>query len=141
MAALTITVANVRVVSNTTPVIVTAGEALTQGMAVYRDASTGKWYKTDATDTDKDQVEGVALTPADADGDQFVLVQTVGAVVDIGATTVKGTVYYAGATAAGSWNPASDLATPAAVLPGLLAEDTAGTCSLILFNAATPVIL
>lgn len=141
MAALSITAGNVRVVGNTTCPTVQAGEAITQGQAVWR-ASSGKWYLTDADDTAEDAVEGIAVTPADADGDYFVVCTTQGARVDIGATTVKGTVYFAGAnTTPGSLSPFADLGASDAVLPALVAEDTAGICSLILHNPSTPIIL
>lgn len=137
MAALSITAANVRLISNTRTKTVVAGEAITQGQPIY--LSAGKYYLSDADDTDKDQVHAIALTPADADGDQIVIVDTVGAIVDIGATTAKG-MYYVGATA-GAWNPAGDLTTNWAVVPGLYASDTSGTCELVLYNATTPAIL
>jgi hypothetical protein len=141
MAALTITAANVRVVSQTTCPTVQAGEAITQGQAVFR-ASNGKYYLTDADDTAEDQVSGIAMTPADADGDYFAICSTVGARIDIGATTAKGTTYHAGAnTTPGSLSPAVDLGSGDAVLPTLVAEDTAGICSLILHNPSTPIIL
>lgn len=141
MAALSITAANVRVISQTTCPTVQAGEAITQGQAVFR-SSDGKYYLTDADDTSEDEVAGIAMTPADADGDYFAICSTIGARVDIGATTVKGTTYYAGANATpGSLSPAADLGASDAVLPTLVAEDTAGICSLILHNPSSPIIL
>lgn len=137
MAALSITAANVRLISNTRTETVTAGEAITQGQPVF--LSDSKYYLTDADDTDEDLLHGIALTPADADGDKFIVVTTAGAILDIGATTAKG-LYVPGATA-GSWHPIADATTNWAVIPGLLATDTSGTVEFCKFNATTPAIL
>lgn len=137
MAALSITAGNVTCATADAR-IGTSGEAIAAGDAIR--LSSNKWYKTDADDTDKDELQGVAITAAGAADRPFVFVNTIGASINIGATTVKGAIYYAGATA-GAWNPAGDLTTNWAVLPGLLARDTAGNCETIFYTPATDIIL
>lgn len=136
MAALSRTAANVRMISGKLKAAV-AGEALVQGDPI-RD-SGGKYYQTDANDTAKDDLTAVCISPGSADGDPIGIAKA-GDVINIGATTVKGAIYYAGATA-GSWHPAADVTTGWAVLPGLLARDTSGTCEVIIPKLTTNTIL
>ncbi len=135
MAALSITAGNVRILVGSYSSAI-SGEALANGDAVRLDA--GKWWKTDANDTAKDDLHGVCILGASG-ADLPVSIAKPGTVVNIGATTAK-VVYYAGATA-GSWHPVGDLTTGWAVLPGLLARDTSGTCEVIMPRINTNTIL
>lgn len=136
MAALSRTAANVRMVSGKIKPAI-CGEAVTQGDPIRLD--DGKYYQTDADDTAEDDLHAVCISPGSADGDPIGIAQA-GDVINIGATTVKGAIYYAGATA-GSWHPAADLTTSWAVLPGLLARDTSGNCEVIIPTINTNTIL
>lgn len=142
MAAITITAANVRPLENVDLPMREMGEAVDQGEALYRDTSTGKYYLTDATVAAKQKVEAIAMGKAAADGDFIPICTKVGARINIGATTVKGTTYVAGVNStAGSHSPQADATTGDAVLPSFIAEDTAGNVSLILHTPSTAIEL
>lgn len=136
MSALSITAGNVRIITGRYKTAV-SGEALANGDAVRLVA--GKWWKTDANDTAKDDLHGACINGASA-ADLPVSIAEPGTVINIGATTVKGAIYYAGATA-GTWHPVADVTTGWAVLPGLLARDTSGNCEVIMPTINTNTIL
>lgn len=106
MADLVITAANVAKGTPSTTSTGTAGEAITQGQALYFNTD-GKWWKAKANGTAvQAKVGGVALNAASAG--QPVVVQTSGQIT-IGATMTKGVLYYASPTAAGGIAPFADL--------------------------------
>lgn len=104
MADLSITAANVAVGSASTPTkIKQAGEAITQGMAVYKATDT-KYYKCDADALVSSVCDGIALTPANTDG-YFLLAEpssTPGvSLVNLGASLTAGLAYYISTTPGG----------------------------------------
>lgn len=109
MAAITITVGNVGIGSESTATItVQAGESITQGQPVYRSSADGKYYRADANDTAaKAEVVGIAVTAASTNG--YFLMVSEGS-MNLGATLAKGTVYCVGATV-GEIVPVADLTT------------------------------
>jgi hypothetical protein len=124
MANLTQTAANVGVGASSGRVrIVQAGEAITQGMPVYE--STSKWYQADANVQSASQATAIALTSASTDG-WIVIVETVNAYVNLGATLVVGETYVVSRTK-GAICPIGDLV--AGDYPCILG--TATTASLL----------
>jgi len=114
MADLSQTAANVAVGASTTPTRrVQAGEAITQGMPVYKSTSDSKYYKSDADTSAASICDGIALTPASTSG-YFVIAEpstTAGiSLVNLGATLTVGLEYYV-STNAGGICPIADLAT------------------------------
>lgn len=108
MANLTQTAANVGL-SGTGATIsqVQAGEAVTQGMPVYR-KSDSKYWKADANQTSEVAAAvGIALTAAAIDG-YFVMVSA--GKTDLGATLTVGETYVVSATV-GAIAPIGDLTT------------------------------
>lgn len=100
-ADLTITAGNVKVVDNDSDVErVRFGEAVTQGQAVYRKDSDGKWYKTDCDSATAEvcEVDGVVLTPASTNEYGYVVT---GGLMNVGATLTVGEIYVASDTAGG----------------------------------------
>ena len=75
-----------------------AGEAITAGQPVYRSATDGKLYRADANDTAaKADVVGIATSTAERAGG-IISYAPPGANIDVGATTVQGTIYVVSAT-------------------------------------------
>lgn len=110
MAALTITAAQVLLVSGPTKSVIFGG-AITQGQVVYFDTTSGKWKQAqcDGTVAEAGAAEyGVALS-AGSDG-QMGVVALPGAKVNLGAAAAAaaGIVYAIGATA-GAINPVADM--------------------------------
>lgn len=113
MADLVQTAANVAVGVNTSVQLVVAGEALTQGMPVYRSSLDSNYYKADADAEASAEVRGIAVTPASASGDRFVLASPksgASADVNLGATLTQGETYVV-STNAGAIAPIGDLTT------------------------------
>lgn len=113
MADLTQTAANVAVGDLTGVQLVTAGEAITQGMPVYRKSLDGYYYQTDADAADTADVAGIAVTPAGASADKFVLATNRSrgtADVNLGATLTQGETYVVSSNK-GKIAPISDLTT------------------------------
>ena len=112
MADLTQTAANVALTdtAGADTEVVQAGEAITQGMPVYQQTANSKWFQCDA---DLSQAaaaaQGIALTPAGADEDYFVVAKD-GSELDVGATLTVGESYYVSDTKGGI-KPAADLTT------------------------------
>lgn len=109
MAALTITAANVSLVSGNHDVDCVAGEAFAAGAAVSLKSSDGRWYKAQSdgtTDEAGGSDLGIALASADAAGARVSVAKT-GAIVALGAGAA-GAFYAVGATA-GAINPVADL--------------------------------
>lgn len=99
MADLTITAASVLLTSGT-KATGTAGESITAGQAVYLKASDSKLWKAQADGTAAEAIAvGIALHAAGAG--QPLSYAEPGAVINIGATTSKATVYVVSATAGG----------------------------------------
>lgn len=101
MADLTQTAGNVQLMAAGAVQVVQAGEAVTQGMPVY--VTSSKYYQAQNTSA-KDDVKGIALTPAAAD-EYFVLVSS--GKIDLGATLTVGTIYALSDTA-GAVRPETD---------------------------------
>jgi hypothetical protein len=108
MAALSQTPANVTLGSDAIVSTVVGGETITQGMPVYRDATSLKYYRADANVLAKSEAIGIAMTPCSMDGSYFVVVQRPGALVNLGATLTVGETYCVGATV-GQVVPIGDL--------------------------------
>jgi len=107
---LTITAANVTLVSGAQSTGV-AATALTPGMPVYQDSSnSNRWTKCDADATGKDACTGVTLTTADAAGQPIVVATTAGTVIGFGAILTVAEGYFVGSTA-GLINPTADITT------------------------------
>jgi len=104
MADITITAANVAVVTTSSPTVsrsYNAGEAVTAGQLVYLNTADSEWYKAQADGTALEAGSaglGVALHTS-ANG-QPLAVQTAGQIT-IGGTVVAGTEYVASDTAGG----------------------------------------
>lgn len=107
MVDLTITAANVVKGSSSSTETGVAGEAITQGEVVFKNAS-GEYVLSDADDTSLDEVGGIALNAAE-DG-QPVEVLLPGSDITIGATMTAGLPYFLSATA-GAIAPEADLTT------------------------------
>jgi len=113
MADISITAANVAMGASTTPTrVVQYGEAVTQGQPLYRNATDGKYYRTDANDgVAKAVVGGIALTPGATDAFGLIALpsSTPGAsLVNLGATLAVGEVYAVSA-AVGAIAPIGDI--------------------------------
>jgi hypothetical protein len=108
MANLSITASSVGVNSQAVPTeVVQYGATVTQGQPLY--PQSGKYYPTDANDTAlKAKATRIALTPGSTD--EYGVVATPGADVDLGATLVVGETYVVSRTA-GSICPIADLTT------------------------------
>lgn len=108
MVDLSITAANVRRTGGASPMQVRAGATITRGQAVYLNTSTGLYEVADADLTGTAEVAGIALTDGNANGD--MLIAGPGTVVNIGATTIAGTIYVL-STTGGGIAPWADLIT------------------------------
>lgn len=111
MAALSITAANVALVSGPVRGDQIAGEAFAAGAAVYLSSADSKWRKAqcDGTALEAGSEEvGIALGSADA-ANARVSIATPGAVVSVG-TGTAGVIYCFGRTA-GTYIPVADLAS------------------------------
>ena len=117
MANISQTAASVGIGSVATPTRkVAAGEAITQGMPVYK-ATDGKYYQCDANDSAtaiKARCGGIAITPAGAADASFVIAEPGNepgqSLVNLGATLVVGGVYAVSATK-GAIAPIADITT------------------------------
>lgn len=105
MADLTQTAANIRRQVTTQRNSVTAGEAITAGMPVYRKAADNEWYKAADTSAALANAGGVALTNA---GDGEVLDIATKGPINLGATLTIGEIYVLSGTA-GNVAPVGDL--------------------------------
>lgn len=106
MATLTITPEDVKTTDNETVVQkFQAGAAVAQGEPVFSNSSNSDKHEPALNNTASNDVVGIAITPAIADG--YFYAVTSGK-MDLGATLVTGTVYAVG-DAAGDINPVSDL--------------------------------
>ncbi len=110
MADLVQTPANVRCGSNVQINLVTASEAITQGMPVYQNALTSKYAQADSDAEATAAASAIALTPASADNDSFVIAYTQGenGNIDLGATLTVGETYVV-STNTGKIAPIGDL--------------------------------
>lgn len=105
MANLTQTAGNVVPASGASIEYGTAGETITAGMPVYRDASSGKYMKAANDTATKAAAVGVAVNGAALN--QPITVQTKGG-INLGATLAVGTTYCVSDTA-GAICPDSDI--------------------------------
>lgn len=125
MADLTLTAASVLAGTNATTENGIAGATITQGSALYYDATTSKWKLADNDDASAvvrmSSKGGIALNAA-SDG-QPITVLRAGAVT-IGATLTAGSPYYLSATP-GKICPQADLVTgKTVVLLGMATSTT-----------------
>ncbi len=100
-ADLTITAANVKIVDNDSENSrVRYGEAVTQGQALYRKASDGKYYKADSDSAtlENTQASAIALTPGATNEYGYVITE---GLLSIGATLTVGEIYVLSDTAGG----------------------------------------
>lgn len=107
MADMSITAADVHLVSAGEATYVQFGEAVTAGMAVYLKASDEKYYKADCDAVDTAAIVGVTITGGEANGWGYIATIR-GQEVDIGGT-VTVTEEYVVSDTAGLIMPASDL--------------------------------
>lgn len=109
MADIAITAANCVPGANAVKELGVAGEAITAGQAVYKDASTAKWLKADndSATVAAQHAGGIALTGSSLN--QPIVVQTSGDLT-LGGTIVAGSPYYLSATAGGV-APLADIVT------------------------------
>jgi hypothetical protein len=107
---LSITAANVKATSSSAKITRgQLGETVTQGQALYRKESDGKYYKADA-DAGTDEpasASAIAITPGATSEYAYVLTE---GPITIGATLTVGEIYVLSG-AAGGICPESDLAT------------------------------
>ena len=109
MADLSVTVTGVHPYSGgTVSSPVQAGEIITEGEPVYLKAADSKYYACDADEAAKALAAGIAVSPAPAADDYFVM-QTAGD-IDLGATLTVGEIYCVSNTAGGIM-PCGDLST------------------------------
>ena len=121
------------------PTIVEVGEAVSAFQPLYLDTSgdTPVYSLAKASDTDKDEVEGICYSDSASGGTGMLLPQ--GTRVDLGAILTKGTTYCL-STNAGKIAPQSDLTTDDAVVPLFWAE-TNSIAYIYIVNPATTIIL
>lgn len=114
MADISQTAANVAVGASTTPTrTVQFGEALTQGMPVYKSTSDSKYYRCDADALATSICDGIVLTPAATNGYGLIALPATSpgvSLVNLGATLTVGLEYYVSTTAGGIC-PVADLAS------------------------------
>jgi hypothetical protein len=137
MAALTQTPANVNIGDASVRLDkVIGGEAITQGMPVWRDTSTNpaKFRRADANASAlASTAAGIALTACSGDGASFVLMSGDGVLMNLGATLVVGETYCVGATA-GQIVPIGDLTT--GDFPFILGQATTTSLIKTVFSGA-----
>jgi hypothetical protein len=109
MADLTITPANVKLISGTSEQLA-AGAALTAGQIVYREAATVKAKLSDNDSATAEVRAAYGLTLHAASIDQPIAVAKNGAVVDVGAILTAGVDYYLSGTP-GAVCPRADVTT------------------------------
>ena len=115
--------------------VVIGGGAISVGDAVYRDATLGKWYQSDADNatpvsgggTSPQTVHGVCSAACAGDGCPMAVVTGVGSVVDTGATTTV--VMAAGDVLVLSTTPGKLQVAPAASGSKLIIVATANTAT------------
>lgn len=106
MVALSITAANVKWVSGPKPRMVMAGAAIDRGEALYQDEADLEHKLASNSAEATAEAVGVALT--DGEDGSHMLIAKSGTKINIGATTVAGTIYCVGDTA-GSIVPQADV--------------------------------
>lgn len=109
MTDLVITAANVLAGANANTEVGTAGEAITQGKALYKAGATGKWMLGDNNSATAEARKATAIALCAAAANQPVVVFK-GGDLTIGATLVAGSAYYLSETPGGI-QPAADLAS------------------------------
>ena len=124
MANLSQTPGNVALGSNARTETVQVGEAVTQGQPVYQLTTDSKWYRSDANVAAAQTGQNaIVLTPASTNG-YAVIIRQQRALVNLGATLVKGTTYVVSATA-GAIAPQADLTTGDGIIVLGIASTTA----------------
>jgi hypothetical protein len=131
MADLSITAASVKQGGNATVTEGLAGEAITAGKAVIRNAS-GKFVLADADATGLKGCDGIALNGA-SDG-QPLKVQIAGDIT-IGATLTPGTTYYLSPTPGGICPLADVLSGDNPIVLGM-----ARSATVLMFRIIDPVV-
>lgn len=111
MAAISITPANVELISNVKLQRVQYGEAVTAGQAVYLKTSDNKHWKADNSTATLANVSGIAMIGGAADSYGYIITPSAnGSIVDIGGTVTVGLAYYLGSTA-GAIEPKADMSS------------------------------
>lgn len=90
---------------------VTGGEAIGQGVTVYRNGNlaTSKWYILDNTISAYGLLVGFSMTKCDAADETFVVCHERGAEIDLGITITKGTPVFAAASGIVNDDPSTGL--------------------------------
>ena len=126
MADLAITPANVSIPDTTAATgIMTSGEAIDAGEAIYEDTNDdnkAKLAKADASATST--VKGIAVSTADAAGQRVAYVDVDDTVITINGVATKGTQYFLSSNAAGKLCPEADLGSGHYVVPVCVASAT-----------------
>jgi hypothetical protein len=135
MAALSITVANVKWTGGVRPRQITFGATVTAAQPVYQDSADNEHKLADADALATAAVVGLALTNG-YDGKEG-LIAIEGSQINVGATTTAGIPYVAG-LAGGDIVPYSDLAS--GDFPTILFWGT-GTAIVTLLLKASPVAI
>lgn len=137
MAALSQTPANVNIGdANVRLEKVIGGEAITQGMPVWRNTSTNpaKFFRADANASAvASTAYGIALTACSGDNGSFVVMSGDGVLMNLGATLVVGETYCVGSTA-GQIVPIGDLTT--GDFPFILGQATTTALIKTVFSGA-----
>lgn len=137
MAALTITPGLVKYSSGVRPRIVQAGAAIERGEALYFDTTDNKYKLADCDAEATAVAAGVALSDGVDGGD--MLIAPDGATINIGATTVAGTVYCVGATP-GEIVPLADVTNEDYVTILFIGSGTAVVTLSIVVGAQIPAL-
>jgi hypothetical protein len=135
MAALSITVANVKWTGGARPRQIIFGATVTAAQPVYKDTTDNEHKLADADALATAAVEGLALTNG-YDGKEG-LIAIRGSQINVGATTTAGVAYVAGTTA-GEIVPLTDLTS--GKFPTILFWGT-GTALVTLLLDASPVAI
>ena len=136
MADVTQTAANVRANAGATVQVVRVGATVTPGDFLYSDTTDNGDYKLASTASDAAS-NAAAMSLGYGDDGDLVPVAVAGT-VEIGGTTVKGTIYTAADTAGGI-RPNADNASGDFVTILGVASDTAGTLKLSFFKSGISV--
>jgi hypothetical protein len=136
MANITVTPANVAQYTGAVIETGVAGEAIDAGKPVYKSATTGKFLLADAAGAAHDDVYGIALNKAQADG-QPLSVQTRGDIT-IGGTVIVGTLYMLAASSGGICPVADLVSTNFVTLIGIGISATVIRMSLLTTSVQIP---
>lgn len=109
MADITVTAANVKLISNSRTKTVQFGETITAGQSLYLKAADGKYWRGDADALDTAAFTGIALSNGGANS-YGSMADKADTEIDIGGTVTVGQIYVVSVNSGGI-APYSDLAT------------------------------